>query len=65
MTWIALSEEEKQNVINYCNEELGKEKPDMFVETGEPCYLDEDCNMIDISEVIEGFWIMNAKKEEQ
>lgn len=63
MHWLALSEEEKRQVIDYCNDNLKKEKPDLFDETGEPIYLDEESNMIDISEIIEGVWKMSLNNQ--
>lgn len=63
MVWLALSEEEKKQVIDFLNSKLNKNKPDMFVETGEPMYLDENLNMYDISEVISGVWLQNINKQ--
>lgn len=48
--WEQLTKEQKSKYKKYCDEKFGKTI--MFVEYGEPMYLDENHNMIDTSIII-------------
>ena len=49
--WNTLSESQKMECIKYCNIKYGSRS--VYCETGEPMYLDEKGNLIDITIIIE------------
>lgn len=51
MTYKDLTPEQKKRYKEFCDEEFGRTLVFCF-ETGEPLYLDKECNLIDTSVII-------------